>query len=72
MEILSQNKLPFVCMQNVFIIRDFVVEAIREKILVFDYQITEGDYISFYRRKLDLHPEMDTITELTEKKIKNR
>lgn len=70
-DFLSQKQIAFlsVCKTYLFI-RDFVVEVLREKILVFDYQITEGDYISFYRRKLDLHPEMDTITELTEKKIK--
>ena len=51
-------------------IRDFVIEVVREKYLVYDYQITEGDYISFYRRKLDLHDEMVTLTELTQKKIK--
>ena len=37
---------------------------------MFDYQITQGDYITFYRRKLDLHPEMEKLTDLTEKKIK--
>lgn len=70
-DFLSQKQIAFlsVCKTYLFI-RDFVVEVLREKILVFDYQITEGDYISFYRRKLDLHPEMDKITDLTEKKIK--
>jgi hypothetical protein len=70
-DFLSQKQIAFVCVCKTYLfIRDFVVEVLREKILVFDYQITEGDYISFYRRKLDLHPEMDKITELTEKKIK--
>jgi hypothetical protein len=70
-DFLSQKQIAFLCVCKTYLfIRDFVVEVLREKILVFDYQITEGDYISFYRRKLDLHPEMDKITELTEKKIK--
>ncbi|MEC5167235.1 hypothetical protein RCH18_002987 [Flavobacterium sp. PL11] len=70
-DFLSQKQIAFlsVCKTYLFI-RDFVVEVLREKILVFDYQITEGDYISFYRRKLDLHPEMDMLTQLTENKIK--
>jgi hypothetical protein len=51
-------------------IRDFVIEVIREKYLIFDNQITDGDFLSFFRRKADLHPEMDTLTEITQKKIK--
>ncbi|WP_298366429.1 DUF1819 family protein [uncultured Lutibacter sp.] len=67
----SQKQLAFlsVCKSHSFI-RDFVVEVLREKLLVFDYQITEGDYISFYRRKSELHPEMEKLTEITENKIK--
>jgi hypothetical protein len=70
-DFLSQKQIAFlsICKTYLFI-RDFVVEVLKEKILVYDYQITEGDYISFYRRKLDLHPEMDTLTTLTENKIK--
>jgi len=51
-------------------IRDFVIEVIREKFLIFDDRLTDGDFLSFYRRKTDLHPEMDTLTETTQKKIK--
>jgi hypothetical protein len=51
-------------------IREFIIEVVREKLLVYDYQITEGDYIRFYRRKFDIHDEMNSLTELTEKKIK--
>lgn len=70
-DFLSQKQIAFlsICKTYLFI-RDFVVEVLREKILVFDYQITEGDYISFYRRKLDLHPEMDILTDITQRKIK--
>ena len=58
-----------VCKSQMFI-RDFVLEVLREKILLFDYQVTEGDYISFYRRKFELHPEMEKLSELTVNKIK--
>ena len=51
-------------------IREFIIEVVREKLLVYDYQITDGDYIRFYRRKFDLHEEMNTLTDSTEKKIK--
>ena len=65
----KQMTLVSVCKSYSFI-REFIVEVVREKVLVYDYQITDGDYISYYRRKVDLHEEMDSLTELTEKKIK--
>jgi hypothetical protein len=65
----KQLTLVSVCKSYSFI-REFIVEVVREKVLVYDFQITDGDYISFYRRKFDLHEEMDSLTELTEKKIK--
>ena len=51
-------------------IRDFAVAVLREKYLVFDHQISESDFISFYRRTNDLHPEMDEFTEQTIKKLR--
>jgi hypothetical protein len=52
------------------LIRDFVVEVIREKHLVYDYTLTDGDYISFYRRKVQLHSELEAISELSKAKVK--
>lgn len=70
-DLVTQKQIAFVSVCKTYgFIRDFVIEVVREKFLVYDYQITEGDYISFFRRKHDLHDEMDTLTELTEKKIK--
>jgi hypothetical protein len=67
----TQKHIAFVSVCKAYLfIRDFVVEVIREKMLVFDYHISEGDYVSFYRRKHDLHPEMEKLTEITEKKIR--
>jgi hypothetical protein len=70
-DLTSQKQIAFlsVCKAHGFI-RDFVVEVIREKLLIFDYEVSEGEYISFYRRKSDLHPEMDELTEITENKIR--
>lgn len=51
-------------------IRDFIIEVLREKVLVFDYQITEGEYLSFFRRKTEEHPELVEISELSQYKIK--
>lgn len=70
-DLVTQKQVAFlsVCKVHHFI-RDFVVEVLREKILVFDYEITQGDYLSFLRSKSDLHPEMDTLTDNTLYKIK--
>ena len=65
----KQMTLVSVCKSYSFI-REFIIEVVREKLLVYDCQITDGDYISFYRRKFDLHEEMESLTDLTEKKIK--
>lgn len=67
----SQNEIAFLAVCKYFdFIREFVVEVIREKYLVYDYEITEGDYISFFRRKAEYHPEMNALTEITQKKVK--
>jgi len=66
-----QNEIAFLAVCKYFeFIRDFIVEVIREKYLVYDYELTEGDYISFFRRKAEYHPEMDALTEITQKKVK--
>jgi hypothetical protein len=70
-DLVTQKQLTLVSVCKAYsFIREFIVEVVREKVLVYDYQITDGDYISFYRRKFDSHEEMDSLTELTEKKIK--
>lgn len=67
----TQSEITFIAICKCFgFIRDFVVEVIREKFLVYDYELTEGDYISFFRRKAEYHPEMDSLTEITQTKVK--
>lgn len=67
----NQRHIAFLSVCKTYgFIRDFVVEILRDKLLVFDYQIAEGEYISFYRRKLDLHPEMESLTENSQNKIR--
>jgi hypothetical protein len=70
-DLLTQKQLAFlaVCKTHAFI-RDFVVEVLREKILVFDYELTEGEYLTFFRRKSESHPELDKITEITQNKVR--
>jgi len=70
-DLITQRQIAFlsICKTHLFI-RDFTVEILREKLLVYDYQITEGDYIVFFRRKAELHPEIDNLTEITQSKIR--
>jgi hypothetical protein len=49
---------------------DFIVEVIRYKYLLFDTVISEIDYIKFVNTKCLSHNELDAITEVTAKKVK--
>jgi len=69
--LIEQKQIAFlsICKTYLFI-RDFAVEIIREKLLVCDYQITDVDYIIFYRRKADIYQKMDLFTEKSKHKIR--
>jgi ribosomal protein S8 len=49
-------------------IRDFTVEVLRDKVQVFDYQLTENDILSFISRKSLNHPELENSSDTTRKK----
>lgn len=51
-------------------LKDFIVEVIRNKYLLFDTVISEIDYIKFVNTKSLSHNELNTITEVTAKKVK--
>jgi hypothetical protein len=51
-------------------ISDFIVEVIRDKALVYDYEIRESDYASFLNRKIIDHPELEELTHASQTKIK--
>ncbi|MGO3202339.1 MAG: DUF1819 family protein [Ruoffia tabacinasalis] len=51
-------------------LRDFIVEVLYNKYLVFDTVLTEVDYMKFYNVKCQSHPELNEITETTDKKVK--
>jgi hypothetical protein len=65
----TQVALLSVCKAHRFL-RDFIIEVVREKFLIYDYQLTEGEYIGFYRRKVELYPEMSSYTDSTQYKVK--
>jgi ABC-type dipeptide/oligopeptide/nickel transport system ATPase component len=67
----TQRQLAFLAVCKTFsFIRDFVVEVIRDKALFFDYQLSEGEYLSFFRRKQEHHEEIDALSEETVYKVK--
>ena len=51
-------------------LRDFIVEVIRNKYLLFDTVISDIDYIRFVNTKSLSHNELNAITEATAKKVK--
>lgn len=51
-------------------LRDFIVEVIRTKYLLFDTVVSETDYIRFVNAKSLSHDELNEITEVTAKKVK--
>ena len=53
-------------------LKDFIIEVLRNKYLLFDTNFSEIDYIKFYNSKSYSHPELTDITELTAKKVKQR
>jgi hypothetical protein len=67
----SQRQLAFIAACRTYaIIRDFMIEVVREKMLIFDYQITEGDYLTFFRRSAELNDQLARLSEATKKKIR--
>jgi hypothetical protein len=52
--------------------KDFVLEVVHEKYVLFDYELTDGDYHTFYNRKLEHHPELDQFSSSTLTKVKAR
>ena len=51
-------------------LRDFIVEVIRNKYLLFDTIVSETDYIRFVNTKSLAHTELTIITAATAKKVK--
>ncbi|MCK9398990.1 MAG: DUF1819 family protein [Bacteroidales bacterium] len=70
-DLISQKQIAFlaVCKHYDFI-RDFTIEVLRDKTLVFDYTINESDFNSFIDRRINVHPELETFSESTLKKAK--
>lgn len=67
----TQRQIAFlsVCKSYGFIF-DFIIEVLREKILMFDYQITNTDYNSFFEIKCAQYERLDNLSDMSKYKIK--
>lgn len=68
-DFVSQKQIAFlaICKRYGFI-RDFVVDVIRDKVLIFDYKINTSDFKSFINNRSHVHPELEEYSESTLKK----
>ncbi|TDQ15185.1 putative inner membrane protein DUF1819 [Algoriphagus boseongensis] len=70
-DLITQRQLAYLSVCKIYgFFREFVLEVLREKMILMDYQVTEGEYLSFFRRKMMDHPELEELSETTEKKVK--
>ncbi len=58
------------CFKLYQFIYDFASQVIRNKLLLFDFQILNSDYESFYDSKRVAFDNLNTISEMTQKKLK--
>lgn len=67
----AQKQIAFlaICKTYTFI-REFTVEVLRDKVFLYDFELTDGDFINFLRRKQESHPELNAITDNTSYKIR--
>ncbi|MCY0970260.1 DUF1819 family protein [Chryseobacterium wangxinyae] len=67
----TQKQMCFLAVCKTYgFIKDLTIEVLRNKFIMFDYEITEGDYISFFRGKLQGHEELEQLTAQSEIKVK--
>jgi len=70
-DLLSQKQIAFLAVcKHYSIIRDFAIDVIRNKVLVYDYKINEADFNSFINSKIPSNPELEEFNESTLKKGK--
>ena len=67
----NQKQLAFLSACKTYsLLRDFVIEVVREKYLIMDFNLSDTDYISFIRRKEINHDELANLTDQTQAKVK--
>jgi hypothetical protein len=70
----NSSDIKYLCLLSCFklyqFLFDFSSEILRNKILLFDYQILNSDYESFYDSKSNSYDNLNTVSETTRYKIK--
>lgn len=49
---------------------DFVIDVVAEKVALFDFTLTDMDYNVFFSRVAVNHPEVEKLTTLTQRKVR--
>lgn len=58
------------CCRTYAYLRDFVTEVMMEKVALYDYKLTDRDYIVFFNKKCIDHMELEVLADSTKAKIK--
>jgi len=70
-DLISQKQIALLAVCKCYaLIQAFAVEVIREKTLLFDYQINETDFNAFFRSKVQQYPKLEQFSDSTLKKAK--
>ena len=65
-----KNLTMLSCFKLYGFIYDFTTEVMRKKLLLFDFQVLNSDYESFYDSKAVSYENLNTISDGTQKKLK--
>ena len=66
----ARNLTMLSCFKLYQFIYDFATEVMRKKLLLFDFQMLNSDYESFYDSKRVAYDNLNTVSEGTQKKLK--
>ncbi len=66
----AKNLTMLSCFKLYQFIYDFSVEVMRQKLLLFDFQVLNSNYESFYDSKAVSFENLNTVSEATQKKLK--
>lgn len=70
-DLISQKQIAFLSVCKCYsLIKEFTIEVVREKILLFDYQINETDFNAFIRIKQQEYPKLEGYRTTTFNKAK--
>jgi hypothetical protein len=67
---LSKQVALLACIRAYEFIKDFFAHVILEKVNLYDFSLTERDYISFIRSREMDHPELESLADSTKYKVK--